>query len=168
MFWTRSFLELRCVCVCVCVYACSVPSFVSNSLRPCGLKPARLLCPRDSPGKNTGVGCRAFLQGIFPTQGSNPHLLCLLHCRWVLYCRVTGEAQKYVSPWDSWDRKHCPKKLRRRSGSFGALIWVLIVMGWRWGHAETLSQAPSPTNCDSVTFSSFKAFCRLESAKHAI
>ena len=30
----------------------------------------------DSPGKNTGVGCYALLQGIFPTQGSN---LCLLH-----------------------------------------------------------------------------------------
>ena len=38
-----------------------------------------LLCPWDSPGKNTGVGCRALLQGIFPTQGSNPRLLCLLH-----------------------------------------------------------------------------------------
>ena len=34
-----------------------------------------LLCPWDSSGKNTGVGCRFFLQGIFPTQGSNPHLL---------------------------------------------------------------------------------------------
>ena len=33
----------------------------------------------DSPGKNTGVGCHALLQGICPTQGSNPHLLCLLH-----------------------------------------------------------------------------------------
>ena len=31
------------------------------------------------PGKNTGVGCYALLQGIFRTQGSNPHLLCLLH-----------------------------------------------------------------------------------------
>ena len=38
----------------------------------------RLLCPWDSPGKNTGVGYHALLQGIFPTQGSNPHLLCLL------------------------------------------------------------------------------------------
>ena len=45
----------------------------------CGLWPARLLCPWDSPGKNTGVGCRALLQGIFPTQGSNPRLLCFLH-----------------------------------------------------------------------------------------
>ena len=33
----------------------------------------------DSPGKNTGVGCHFLLQGIFPTQGSNPHLLGLLH-----------------------------------------------------------------------------------------
>ena len=31
------------------------------------------------PGKNTGVGCHFLLQGIFPTQGLNPHLLCLLH-----------------------------------------------------------------------------------------
>ena len=30
----------------------------------------------DSPGKNTGVGCHTLLLGIFPTQGSNPHLLC--------------------------------------------------------------------------------------------
>ena len=41
-----------------------------------GLQPTRLLCPGDSPGKNTGVSCHALLQGIFPTQGSNP---CLLH-----------------------------------------------------------------------------------------
>ena len=33
----------------------------------------------DSPGKNTGLGCHAPLQGIFLTEGSNLHLLCLLH-----------------------------------------------------------------------------------------
>ena len=38
---------------------------------------------RDSPGKNTGVGCYALLQGIFPTQGLNPGLP---HCRQILYC----------------------------------------------------------------------------------
>ena len=37
--------------------------------------PARLLCPWDFPGKNTGVGCHFLLQGIFLTQGSNPQLL---------------------------------------------------------------------------------------------
>ena len=31
------------------------------------------------PGKNTGVGCHALLQGIVPTQESNPRLFCLLH-----------------------------------------------------------------------------------------
>ena len=40
--------------------------------------PARLLCPWDSPGKNTGVGSHFCFQVIFPTQGSN---LGLLHCR---------------------------------------------------------------------------------------
>ena len=39
----------------------------------------RLLCPWDSSGKNTGVGCHALLQGIFLTQGSNPRLLSLPH-----------------------------------------------------------------------------------------
>ena len=34
--------------------------------------PVRLLCPRDSPGKNTGVVCHSLLQGIFLTEGSNP------------------------------------------------------------------------------------------------
>ena len=43
------------------------------------MEPARLLCPWDSLGKNTGVGCHALLQGFFPTQGSHPHLLHLLH-----------------------------------------------------------------------------------------
>ena len=37
--------------------------------------PARLLCPWDSPGKNTGVGCHAFLQGSLPTQGLNSRLM---------------------------------------------------------------------------------------------
>ena len=36
----------------------------------------------DSQGKNPGVGFHALLQGIFPTQGSNPGLL---HYRWILY-----------------------------------------------------------------------------------
>ena len=55
------------------------PSVVSNCLQPHGLQPTRLLCPWDSPGKNPRVGCHALFQGIFPTQGVNPCLLCLLH-----------------------------------------------------------------------------------------
>ena len=44
---------------------------------------ARLLCPWNFPGKNTGVGSRSFLQRIFPIQGSNPGLP---NCRQILYC----------------------------------------------------------------------------------
>ena len=54
-------------------------SVVSNSVTP---RPARLLSPWNSPGKNTGVGCHSLLQGIFPTQGLNPGLL---HSRQILY-----------------------------------------------------------------------------------
>ena len=52
---------------------------MSNSFLPYGLWLARLLYPWDSLGKKTGVGGHALLQGIFPTQGSKPCLLCLLH-----------------------------------------------------------------------------------------
>ena len=52
-------------------------SVVSDSLgTPMDCSPPRLLCPRDSPGKNTGVGCHSLPQGILLTQGSNP---CFLH-----------------------------------------------------------------------------------------
>ena len=43
------------------------------------------LSPWGSPGKNIELGCHFLLQQIAPTQGSNPHLLCLLHCRQILY-----------------------------------------------------------------------------------
>ena len=65
---------------------------VSVSLQPHGLWPSKLLCPCDSPGKSTGVGCHALLQGIFPTQWSNQCLLHLLHCRQILYHWATKEA----------------------------------------------------------------------------
>ena len=54
-----------------------IRSVVSDSLQPYGL-----YSPWNSLGQNTGVGGLSLLQGIFPTQGSNPGLL---HCRWILY-----------------------------------------------------------------------------------
>ena len=61
------------------MYVWEVTSFMSDSVQPHELKPARLLCPWDSPGKKTGVGCHFLLQGIFLTQGSKPCLLGFLH-----------------------------------------------------------------------------------------
>ena len=59
--------------------SCSV---MSDSWRPHGLQLARLLCPWNSPGKNTGVSSYSLLQGIFLTQGLNPGLP---HCMQILY-----------------------------------------------------------------------------------
>ena len=75
---------------CCSSVTCSV---VSNSLRLHGLEPARVICPWNSPDKKTGVGCHFFLQGIFLTQGSNPHCL---RCRQILYHWATGEAWTFV------------------------------------------------------------------------
>ena len=54
----------------------------------------------NSPGQNTGVGILSLLQGIFPTQGSNPGLP---HCRRILHQLITREAQLVYWIWQS----HC-------------------------------------------------------------
>ena len=75
--------------------------------------PTRLLCPWDSPGKNTGMGCHSLLQGIFPIQGSNPGLL---HCRQILY---------YLSHQGS------PSHALKRSKSIGLLsLFLKKCMTW--------------------------------------
>ena len=60
-------------------WSCSV---ASDSLRPHGLWPTRILSPWDFLGKNIGVGCHLLLQGSFLTQGSN---LGLPYGRQMLY-----------------------------------------------------------------------------------
>ena len=65
-------------------------SVMFDSLRPHGL-----FSPWNSPGQNTGVGSRSLLQGIFPTQGSNPGLP---HCRWILY-QLSHEGSSRILEW---------------------------------------------------------------------
>ena len=62
-------------------------SVVSNSLQP-----LLLLCPWDSPDKNTRVGCCALLQGIFLTQGLNPGIL---HYRQIFTIWATRDSQSH-------------------------------------------------------------------------
>ena len=78
-------------------------SIVSDSLWPHGL-----YSPWNSPGQNTGVGSLSLLQGIFPTQGSNPGLP---HCRQILYqlsCKGSPRILEWVacpfSSRSSWPR----------------------------------------------------------------
>ena len=92
-----------------------------------GLQPIRLLCPWDSPGKNTGVGCHSLLQEIFPTQGSN---LGLLHCRQILYCLSHQE-----SPYVSVLKTDTPR------GKFTCPIYMQISRVWL-----------GPNSISSITF----------------
>ena len=84
---------------------------------PNGLKPSRSLCPWDSPGKNTGAGC--LLHVIFPTQGSNPCLLLLLH----------GQAGSLPlgPPRKPSIKRQLPTKLQ----FFGGETHILLLVSWR-------------------------------------
>ena len=95
--------------MCVCVLSCFSRAWLLAVLHVCVcvcwvklLQSCLTLCnPMDCSqpgsssvhgilqGKNNWVGCRALLQGIFPTQGSNLHLL---DCRWILYCWAISKA----------------------------------------------------------------------------
>ena len=68
--------------LCVVVPGCSAALVVSYSLQPYGLQPRSSV--HGILQARTGLSCHALLQGILLTQGSNPHLLYLQHCRQVL------------------------------------------------------------------------------------
>ena len=90
-------------------------SAMSDSLWPHGLQPTRLLCPRDSPGKNTRMSCHSLLQGISPTQALNPYLQ---HGRQIPY---------HLSPWHILlifkDKKTGKKKKNTRTVTWPE--WIL-------------------------------------------
>ena len=67
----------QCVCVCVCVCVCTQSCPTLCNLMDCS--PPGSSVHGIFQARNTGVGCYFLLQGIFPTQGLNPSLLCLLH-----------------------------------------------------------------------------------------
>ena len=88
---------------------CISRSVLPDSLWPRGLQPTRLLCPWDFPDKDSGVHCHFLLQGIFPTQRSNPDLL---HCRQFFTDRAT------------WDGVY----LGMRSSCTRSPVWDIITL----------------------------------------
>ena len=82
-----------------------------DSLRHYGLEPARLLCPRGSPGKNTGMGCHALLQGIFPTQGLIPGLP---NCTLILY-HLSYQGGPRILEWVAYPFSRGSPRPRNRS-----------------------------------------------------
>ena len=115
---------------------------MSDSVRPHRWQPTRLPHHWDSPGKNTGVGCHALLQGIFPTQGSNRGHL---HCRQILYHWSTREALLPPAAAAAKSLQSCLTVCNPIDGSLpgspiprifqaGTLEWVAISFShaWKW------------------------------------
>ena len=65
-------------CLATCAVLCLVAQWCPTLCEPMNCSTSDSSVHGDSPGKNTGVGCHALLQRIFPTQRSNPGFL---HCR---------------------------------------------------------------------------------------
>ena len=102
------------------VTTCLVTQSCLTLLWSHGLYPTRLLCPWDSPGKNTGVGCRALFQGIFPTQGSNPSLL---HCRQILY-----QLSYQGSPYNAVCKLNLSKTEEMKKNLKALCVWEYITL----------------------------------------
>ena len=66
----------------------------------------------DSPGKNTGVGCHALLQGTLPTQGLNPDLP---HCRWILY-HLSQQGSPKILEWIAYPFSRGFSRPRNQTG----------------------------------------------------
>ena len=101
-------------------------SVVSDSLWPHGL-----YSPWNSPGQNTGVGNLSLLQGIFPTQGSNPGFP---HCRWILYqlSHKRNPQENFAFDQDSCTVASLPEwvssQLRLRNDSYLILLGGLFTI----------------------------------------
>ena len=92
---------------------------MSNSLWLHGLLPARLLCPRDSSGKNTGVGYHTLLQENFLTQGSNLCFFCLLH--WQAGSSPLVPPHLNIIAEDIWEGKW-----HDVSGSYNTVVCMIV------------------------------------------
>ena len=79
---TKTLVYVCCVRKYMCAVLCLVAESYLTFCDPMDYSPPGSSVHGDSPGKNTGVGCHAHLQEIFPAQGSNPGLL---HCMLLLY-----------------------------------------------------------------------------------
>ena len=84
----------------------------SHSVMPNSLPPHGLYSPWNSPGQNAGVGSRSLLQGIFPTQESNPGLP---HCRQILY-QLNPKGSPTIMEWVAWPFSSRSSRPRNRTG----------------------------------------------------
>ena len=95
---------------------CAVPSrsVMSSSFDPADCSLPGSSVHGDSPGRNTEVDCRAFLQEIFSTQGSNPGLP---HCRQIPYC-LNHQGSPRILEWVDCPFSRGSSQLRNRTRVF--------------------------------------------------
>ena len=117
-------------------------SVMSDSLRPHGL-----YSPWNSPGQNTGVGSLSLLQGIFPTQGSNPGLP---HCRWLLY-QLSHKGSPGILEWVAYPFSRGSSWSRNRTG-------VSCIAG---GFSTNWAMREAPESLDKNGLSSVQLSCSV-------
>ena len=89
---------------------------MSNSVRPYGLQPARVLCPCDSPGWNTGVGCYSLLQGICLIRDQTRVSYVYLHWQVGSFLLIPPGKPNYRTSHQSLDSKKINTILLTRLG----------------------------------------------------
>ena len=104
------------VYMCTCIYVCLVAQSCPILCDSMDYNPPSSSVHEDSPGKNIGMGCHALLQGIFPTQGSNPGLP---HCRWILY-RLSHHGSPRILEWVAYP--FCMGSSQPRNWTRGLLV----------------------------------------------
>ena len=116
--------------------------------------------PWSSPGQNTGVGSLPFLQGIFPTQGSNPGLP---HCRWILY-HLSYQRSPINGKWKKLKVKFAQSCLtlcdhmRNFSGQNTGMGSLSLLQGI----FPTQGSNPGPPNCKWILYQlSYKGSPRI-------
>ena len=102
----KPLIELPCLCLCL------VTQLGLTLCNPMDCNSPGSSVHGDSPGKNTGVGCHALLQGICPNQVSNPGLP---HCRWILYHLIYQRSPELlydpaIPPQDIYPEKNMIQK----------------------------------------------------------
>ena len=99
--------------ICRCAVLCLLShSVVSDSLHPMNCSLPGSSVHGDSPGKNIGVDCHALLQGILPSQGSNPGIP---HCRCILY-HLSHQGSPWILQWVAYPFSRETSWPRHRSG----------------------------------------------------
>ena len=110
------------------------------------LRPQGLYSPCNSPGQNTGEGSHSLLQGILPTQGSNPGLP---HCRWILY-QLSHKGSTPILEWVVYPFSRRSSRPRNR-------VRVSCIAG----HSLSTELWGKPLHCQGGDYAMYDLFCAV-------